>query len=79
MLRLAAVRALVAAQLVSNTGTQMTFLTPPWFVLVTTGSAYGARATYLAIAAGLAAMAVLYALVVLRHGDEPAFEPVASL
>src|SRR5579872_524470 len=39
MLRQAAVRALLAAQLISTTGTQMTFLALPWFVLVTTGSA----------------------------------------
>jgi MFS family permease len=42
--------------------------------------AWGPHAVYLAIAAGFASMAVLYALVVLRHGDEPAtLEPVASL
>ncbi len=41
--------------------------------------AWGPHAVYLAIAGGFAAMAVLYALVVLRHGDEPALEPVASL
>jgi len=39
MLRLVQIRALFTAQLVSTTGTQMTFLALPWFVLVTTGSA----------------------------------------
>lgn len=39
MLRIPAVRALFAAQVISQTGTQMTFLALPWFVLTTTGSA----------------------------------------
>ena len=39
MLRDRSIRALLAAQLVSTSGTQMTFLALPWFVLATTGSA----------------------------------------
>jgi MFS family permease len=39
VLRHPAVRALFTAQLISTTGTQMTFLALPWFVLTTTGSA----------------------------------------
>jgi hypothetical protein len=39
MLRNASVRALLAAQVISTSGTQMTFLALPWFVLTTTGSA----------------------------------------
>jgi hypothetical protein len=32
-------RALLAAEVISTTGSQMTWLALPWFVLVTTGSA----------------------------------------
>src|SRR5205807_8953623 len=39
MLRHGTIRALFTAQLISTTGTQMTFLALPWFVLTTTGSA----------------------------------------
>ncbi len=38
MLRNRSLAALLAAELVSTTGTQMTFVALPWFVLVTTGS-----------------------------------------
>ncbi len=55
-LRQRSVRALLAAEVVSKTGTQMTWLALPWFVLVTTGSAKKMTAVLAAelIAAGLA-------------------------
>jgi hypothetical protein len=39
LLRARGLRPLLAAQIVSGVGSQMTFLALPWFVLVTTGSA----------------------------------------
>jgi hypothetical protein len=39
LLRARGLRPLLAAELVSSLGSQMTFLALPWFVLVTTGSA----------------------------------------
>jgi len=55
-LRQRSVRALLAAEVVSKTGTQMTWLALPWFVLVTTGSAKKMAAVLAVelIAAGLA-------------------------
>src|SRR5512143_4306708 len=44
MLRNRSLAALLAAELVSTTGSQMTFVALPWFVLVTTGSV--ARMSY---------------------------------
>ncbi|MGZ4354718.1 MAG: MFS transporter, partial [Gaiellaceae bacterium] len=38
MLRNRSLAALLAAELISTTGSQMTFVALPWFVLVTTGS-----------------------------------------
>ena len=38
ILRHRPLRALLAAEVISSTGTQMTWLALPWFVLVTTGS-----------------------------------------
>src|ERR671930_1135771 len=48
--------ALLAAEIVSTTGSQMTWLALPWFVLVTTGSA---TKTSLVIAAELGGLALL--------------------
>jgi len=48
--------ALLAAEVVSTTGSQMTWLALPWFVLITTGSA---TKTTLVIAAELAGLALL--------------------
>jgi MFS family permease len=58
-LRQRSVRALLFAEVVSKTGTQMTWLALPWFVLVTTGSAKKMTAVLAAelIAAGLAGSA----------------------
>jgi MFS family permease len=55
-LRQRSVRALLAAEVVSKTGTQMSWLALPWFVLVTTGSAKKMTAVLATelIAAGLA-------------------------
>jgi MFS family permease len=39
LLQARGLRPLLAAELVSSLGSQMTFLALPWFVLVTTGSA----------------------------------------
>ncbi|MDX6544906.1 MAG: hypothetical protein QOG02_680, partial [Gaiellales bacterium] len=39
MLRSRPLRALLAAEVISTTGSQMTWLALPWFVLTTTGSA----------------------------------------
>ena len=39
VLRSGPLRALVAAQVISTTGSQMTWVALPWFVLLTTGSA----------------------------------------
>jgi MFS family permease len=58
-LRQRGVRALLAAEVVSKTGTQMSWLALPWFVLVTTGSAKKMTAVLATelIAAGLAGAA----------------------
>jgi MFS family permease len=55
-LRQRSVRALLLAEVVSKTGTQMTWVALPWFVLVTTGSAKKMTAVLVVelIAAGLA-------------------------
>ena len=55
-LRQRSVRALLLAEVVSKTGTQMTWLALPWFVLVTSGSAKKMTAVLAVelIAAGLA-------------------------
>lgn len=55
MLRNRTTLALLAADLVSMTGTQMTFVALPWFVLVTTGSV--AKMSYV-LAAEIAPMAI---------------------
>lgn len=39
VLRSTALRALLAAEVISTTGAQMTWVALPWFVLLTTGSA----------------------------------------
>src|SRR5947207_12008276 len=67
ILRNVALRALVVAEVVSTTGSQMTWLALPWFVLITTGSP--ARMTFVMAAeviglgvAGLPAGALLQRL-----------------
>jgi MFS family permease len=56
MLRNRALLALLAAEVVSTTGSQMTWLALPWFVLVTSGSA---TKTTLVVAAELVGLAAL--------------------
>jgi len=56
---------------VSLTGSAMTFVALPWFVLVTTGSTAemgGMRVVFLAIAAGFTAGAIAFSAAV-RRGD----------
>jgi MFS family permease len=54
VLRSGAIRALLAAEVVSTTGMQMTWVALPWFVLVTTGSATRMSVVMAAEAVGLA-------------------------
>jgi MFS family permease len=54
VLRSGAIRALLAAEVVSTTGMQMTWVALPWFVLVTTGSATRMSVVMAAEAIGLA-------------------------
>ena len=56
MLRSPGLRPLLAAEVVSTTGSQMTWLALPWFVLVTTGSA---TRTSIVVAAELAGLGLL--------------------
>ena len=53
-LRSGAIRALLAAEVISTTGMQMTWVALPWFVLVTTGSATRMSVVMAAEAIGLA-------------------------
>jgi MFS family permease len=55
VLRSRAIRALLAAEVISTTGGQMTWVALPWFVLVTTGSATRMSLVLAAEAIGLAA------------------------
>jgi MFS family permease len=55
VLRSGAIRALLAAEVISTTGGQMTWVALPWFVLVTTGSATRMSLVLAAEAVGLAA------------------------
>jgi len=69
------VRALLVAEIVSTTGSQMTWLALPWFVLVTSGSAYGgsprvAGAVFAAFGAGAVVGSVAAVKLV------PRFEPL---
>jgi MFS family permease len=54
VLRSGALRALLAAEVISTTGAQMTWVALPWFVLTTTGSATRMSLVMAAEAAGLA-------------------------
>jgi len=56
VLKSRALRALLVAETISTTGSQMTWLALPWFVLVTTGSAV--RMSFV-IAAGFAGYVVV--------------------
>jgi MFS family permease len=56
VLRSGAIRALLAAEVISTTGAQMTWVALPWFVLVTTGSATRMSLVMAAEAVGLAAV-----------------------
>jgi MFS family permease len=56
VLRSGALRALLAAEVISTTGMQMTWVALPWFVLVTTGSATRMSLVMAAEAIGLAAV-----------------------
>jgi MFS family permease len=62
------VRALLAAQVVSVTGAQMTWLALPWFVLTTTGSATRTSVVMAAEAVGLAAFGIQSGNLVNRLG-----------
>ncbi|HET6643445.1 MAG TPA: MFS transporter [Gaiellaceae bacterium] len=56
VLRSGAIRALLAAEVISTSGSQMTWVALPWFVLVTTGSATQMSLVMAAEAVGLAAV-----------------------
>jgi MFS family permease len=56
VLRSGAIRALLAAEVISTSGAQMTWVALPWFVLVTTGSATQMSLVMAAEAVGLAAV-----------------------
>jgi MFS family permease len=56
VLRSGALRALLAAEVISTTGAQMTWIALPWFVLLTTGSATRMSVVMAAEAIGLAAV-----------------------
>jgi MFS family permease len=56
VLRSTALRALLAAEVISTTGAQMTWVALPWFVLLTTGSATRMSVVMAAEAIGLAAV-----------------------
>jgi len=62
------IRALLAAQVVSITGAQMTWLALPWFVLTTTGSATRTSVVMGAEAVGLAAFGIQSGNLVNRLG-----------
>jgi MFS family permease len=68
MLRDRSIAALLTAEVVSTTGSQMTWLALPWFVLITTGSA--TRMTFVVAAEliGLAALALPGGKVLRRFG-----------
>jgi MFS family permease len=56
ILRSRPIRALLAAEVISTTGAQMTWVALPWFVLITTGSATRMSVVLAAEAIGLAAV-----------------------
>jgi hypothetical protein len=64
LLRNRSLAAVLVAELVSLTGSAMTYVALPWFVLVTTGS------VLLAIAVGFTAGSLAFAAAV-RRGDRP--------
>ena len=68
MLNSPPIRALLAAQVVSVTGAQMTWLALPWFVLTTTGSATRTSIVMGAEAVGLAAFGIQSGNLVNRLG-----------
>ena len=68
MLRRRPLAALLAAEVVSTTGSQMTWLALPWFVLVTTGSATRMSAVVGAELIGLAALGIPGGAVLRRLG-----------
>ena len=58
VLRSRPITALLAAEVLSTTGSQMTWLALPWFVLVTTGSAKQLALVVAAETAGFALFAI---------------------
>ena len=68
MLNSRPIRALLAAQVISVTGAQMTWLALPWFVLTTTGSATRTSVVMGAEAVGLAAFGIQSGNLVNRLG-----------
>jgi len=59
ILRMGSIRALLAAEVVSTTGAQMTWVALPWFVLTTSGSATRMSVVITAEAIGLALTSLL--------------------
>src|SRR5690242_15328610 len=71
MLRDRALRALLVAELVSTTGSQMTWLALPWFVLATTGSASRMSVVIAAEGAAYAVFGLPAGSLVARIGARP--------
>ena len=68
MLRHRPLLALLGAEVVSTTGSQMTWLALPWFVLVTTGSATRMTLVVAAELIGIGAMALPGGRIIRRYG-----------
>jgi MFS family permease len=68
VLRLRPIRALLAAEVISTSGAQMTWIALPWFVLTTSGSATRMSAVITAEAIGLALTSLLGARLLHRVG-----------
>ncbi|HET9322949.1 MAG TPA: MFS transporter [Gaiellaceae bacterium] len=69
VLRVGSIRALLASDVISTTGAQMTWVALPWFVLTTTGSATRMSVVVSAEAIGLALMAFLSVRLLNRYGS----------
>lgn len=69
VLRVGSIRALLASDVISTTGAQMTWIALPWFVLTTTGSATRMSIAISAEAIGLALMAFLSVRLLSRFGS----------
>jgi MFS family permease len=69
VLRVGSIRALLASDVISTTGAQMTWIALPWFVLTTTGSATRMSIAISAEAIGLALMAFVSVRLLSRFGS----------